>query len=417
MADSQRFAILGRVWSADDPQFQELLARVHDTAERPRCLCVPGGVEMYVAQHRQLVVKRMPQTGSRHHPGCSSYELPTQESGLGELLGDAVVESETGGVSLRVDFPWIRTGRGGAGRGEPAPRADVAVERRRMSLRALMHFLFERAGFNRWSPAMEGKRNQAVLHKYLMEAASDISVKGENLAGRLYVPEPFNEATRGETAERRKRKLAVLRPAQTGRPLALVMGQYKGCEAAGDGRRVWIRHMPDAPLLVDERTWCGIERVFAPLLQAGDADTGHKVRLVLAALVRARREYTYEIDAASFMLASEEWIPLDGVHECPLIGALVSQRRRFVKPLRYDAKSVAAFPNALLLDVGPQAFPLHVLSAFMPPADRLSKERSAARVGGAGWVWNTDEEMPPLPPVVAAVRVPVGSAHGVGDGS
>ena len=47
-----------------------------------------------------------------------------------------------------------------------------------MSLHALMHFLFERAGFNRWSPAMEGKRNQGVLHKYLMNAAEDVMVKG-----------------------------------------------------------------------------------------------------------------------------------------------------------------------------------------------------------------------------------------------
>jgi hypothetical protein len=41
-----------------------------------------------------------------------------------------------------------------------------------MSLRALLHFLYERAGFNRWYPAMEGRRNQGVLHKYLCEAAS-----------------------------------------------------------------------------------------------------------------------------------------------------------------------------------------------------------------------------------------------------
>jgi hypothetical protein len=314
-----------------------------------------------------------------------------------------------------VDFPWIRTGRGGAGRGEPAPPADVAVEKRRMSLRALMHFLFERAGFNRWSPAMEGKRNQGVLHKYLMEAAADISVKGENLAVRLYVPEPFNEATRGEAAERRRRKLAVLQPAEAGRPLALVMGEYKGCDAAGGARRIWIRHMPGAPLLVDERTWRGMERVFAPLLQARDADTGHKVRLMLAALVRARREYTYEIDAASFMLASEEWIPLDGVHECPLIGALVSQRRRFVKPLRYDAKSVAAFPNALLLDAGPSPVALHLASAFANQVDRAAKERAIQRAGPAAWVWRGEAQLPAFPAVATAVlgrgRLPLSASE------
>lgn len=404
--DGQRFSILGRVWSDEDPQWQQVLARVHDTSERPRCLCVPGGVEMYVSQHRHLLVKRMPDTGSRHHPGCPSYELPAQESGLGELLGEAVLETEAGGVDLRVDFPWARTTRATASRVDADPPPDVVGERRRMSLRALMHYLFERAGFNRWTPAMEGRRTQGVLHKYLMDAAADVSVRGMVLAERLYVPEPFNEATRSEAAARRRQKLSMLQPTAASSPLALVMGEFKACEAAVGGLRVWIRHMPDAPLLVAEPTWRKIERKFAPLLQARDADTGHRVRLMLAALVRARREYTYEIDAASLMLASGDWIPLEGVHEVPLVQALVAQRRRFVKPLRYDARSAAAFPNALLLDVGQQPFPLHLLSAFMTPADRAARERSAAKAPGSGWVWRTDQEMPPLPPAATSAATP-----------
>jgi Protein of unknown function (DUF1173) len=403
--EGQRFSILGRVWSDEDPQWQQVLAHVHNTAERPRCLCVPGGVEMYVSQHRHLVVKRMPDTGSRHHPGCPSYELPAQESGLGELIGEAVLESETGGVSLRVDFPWVRTTRAGTARVDADPPPDVVGERRRMSLRALMHYLFERAGFNRWTPAMEGRRSQGVLHKYLMDAAADVSVRGVVLAERLYVPEPFNEATRGEAAARRRHKFAMLQPTAAGCPLALVMGEFKACEPAM-GLRVWIRHMPDAPLLVGEATWRRIERKFGPLLQARDADVGHPVRLMLAALVKARRAFTYEIDAASLMLASGDWIPIEGVHEVPLVQALVAQRRRFVKPLRYDARSAAVFPNALLLDVGPQPCPLHLLSAFMTPADRMAKERSAAMAAGGAWVWWTDQGMPPLPP---AAPVPVAS--------
>jgi hypothetical protein len=116
----------------------------------------------------------------------------------------------------------------------------------------------------------------------------------------------------------------------------------------------------------------------------------------MAALIRARREYTYEIDAASLMLTSEHWIPIEGVHELPLIDALVAQHRRFVKPLRYDARSAAAFPNALLLDAGPAPVPLHVVSAFMDPKERLSKERAIAEIGAQGaWVWRTEEPMPP----------------------
>jgi hypothetical protein len=396
--DGQRFSVLGGVWSDADPQWQQVLAGVHDAAERPRCLCVPGGVEMYVAQHRQLVVKRMPGTGCRHHPACPSHELPAQDSGLGELLGEAVLESESGSVSLRVDFPWMRSARAGVARGDVDPAAEVVVEKRRMSLRALMHYLFERAGLNRWSPAMEGKRNQGVLHKYLMEAAADVSVRGEALHDRLYVPEPFSEATRTEAGERRRLNFAVLRPVEGRHPLALVMGEFKVCEPAAGGRRVWVRHMPDAPLLASEKTWRRIERSFSSLLQARDADTGHRMRLMLAALVMARREFTYEIDAVSLMLCSADWIPLEGVHEVPLVRALVAQRRRFVKPLRYDARSAVAFPNALLLDVGAIPLPLYVVNAFMTAGDRRAKECSIGRPGISKWIWRDEPTIPSFPP-------------------
>lgn len=75
------------------------------------------------------------------------------------------------------------------------------------------------------------------------------------------------------------------------------------------------------------------------------------MRLILVALVYARREHTYAIDAASLMLTTVQWIPLQGVHDLPLMQALIDQRRRFIKPLRYDAKATeaSACPNALIL--------------------------------------------------------------------
>ena len=94
--DGQRFSIAGRVYDMADPLLQEALACVHDGADRPRCLCVPEGVEMYVARHRQYVVKRMPGTGGQHHPQCPSYEPDAQQSGLGELMGEAIVETGPG---------------------------------------------------------------------------------------------------------------------------------------------------------------------------------------------------------------------------------------------------------------------------------------------------------------------------------
>lgn len=402
--ERQRFLILGHVHGIDDEGFQEALARVYDNGPRPRCLCQRDGVEMYVARHGRFVVKRMPDTGNLHHAGCPSYEPEAAQSGLGELVGDAVLELEPGQVELRVDFPWAHAlaTESARNRGERGDAGEVEAPRRRMSLRAVTHYLFERAGFNRWTPAMAGKRRQAVIRKYLLEAAADISIKGERLAQRLYVPEAFNEATHAEAAIRRREKLALLQPTNNQMPLALLIGEFKAAEPSGSSVKVWIKHMPDVPLWADRQVWARIERTFAAVFEARGADVGAKPRLILSTLIRARREHTYEIDTASLMLTSEQWIPVEGVHELPLIRALVEQGRRFVKPLRYDAGSAGRFPNALLLDAGARPVPLHVTSAFLSAVERAAKTRALAADADAAeapWVWASDQQMPLFPPV------------------
>jgi hypothetical protein len=395
--DVQLFDIGGEVLEARDSKLQETLERVYSKNIRPRCLCAPGGVEMYVARHWRFVVKRLPGSGKSHHPTCPAYELDPRQSGLADL-GGAVTERSGGQFLLRVDFPWTRSSRSGAGRERAEARAGVTTQRpiKRMSLQALTHFLFDQAGFNRWSPAMEGKRSQGVLQRHLDRAAADLIVQGVSLADRLYVPEPFTEAGRLAVAQRRREKLSFLQPCEGRYPLGIVIGEFKQVEHGTGGARVWIKHMPDAPLLVARSTWERIERGFASVLESRDADVPHQVRLVMTALVRSRRENIYELDGACLAVASEHWIPVDSYRELPLVQRLVDDGRRFLKPLRFDLRSAATLPNALLLDTGPLPTPLHILSPYMSPAERSAKEAAIAACAG-GWTWDTSTAMPDLP--------------------
>lgn len=402
MMEEQRFFIKGVSYSADEVRLQDALGQIYATAERPRCMCIRHGVEMYVAKHRQYVVKRMPGTGDQHHPACASYEPAYGQSGLGELIGDAVIEHSPERIELRVDFPLARIPRKSVPRGEPAPPADISAGRRRMSLRAVMHYLFERAGFHRWTPAMEGKRTQGVIHKYLMEAAAEIEMKGARLSERLYVPEPFSEERKVAIAERRRNKLAILSAPEdaTQFKMALVLGEFKGAENAASGRKLWIKHMPDAPLFMDNKAWERIVRVYGDLFEACDADTSTRPRLVLCAVIYAKREHIYHIDTASIILTTASWIPVDGIHELGLLQALIDRKRRFVKPMRYDAPPTLAFASALLLDTGATSTPLHVLSPFMSLKEWTAKARAIRESGAGTWVWNTETPMPALPTAV-----------------
>ena len=218
------------------------------------------------------------------------------------------------------------------------------------------------------------------------------------------MPEPFSEASKAAAAQRRRDKLAILQPRDGQSPLAVVLGEFKTCEATAFGRRVWIKHMPDAPLLIADKTWERARRVYAAYFEVQDADAVYRPRLVLTALIRAKREHVYEVDVLSLMLTTEHWIPVEGAHEIELIHALVEQQRRFIKPLRYDAKSAAGFPNALLIDTGAEPVALHVVSAFAEEEERAAKIQAVSRLASPTWTWWTDQPMPALPALSNAAR-------------
>ncbi|HEY1092100.1 MAG TPA: DUF1173 family protein, partial [Burkholderiaceae bacterium] len=99
------------------PGFTEAIALAYSRRRRPRCLCCPEGIEMYVARLRDgYIVKRMPETGSRHAPDCASFEPPTKLSGLRHLMGTAIKEDpNTGMTTLRLGFSLSKRP------GRPAP--------------------------------------------------------------------------------------------------------------------------------------------------------------------------------------------------------------------------------------------------------------------------------------------------------
>ena len=68
------YLVNGRHVDQDDAAFPSEMAMAHLRHARPRCLCRPDGIEMYVAKARnKLVLKRMPYTGPSHAPLCRSF--------------------------------------------------------------------------------------------------------------------------------------------------------------------------------------------------------------------------------------------------------------------------------------------------------------------------------------------------------
>ena len=131
------YLIGGQRFEAGTPRFAEAVAEAHAARQRPRCLCLAEGVEMYIARlagaHEGYVVKRMPGTGSQHAPDCPAYEPPPEATGLGQVLGSAISEDPaTGETTLKLDFPLSKiAGRSAA----PAVRRPTSRSRRARSSR------------------------------------------------------------------------------------------------------------------------------------------------------------------------------------------------------------------------------------------------------------------------------------------
>lgn len=242
--DQPRYLVNGKVFGEHDSDLQAALARLHDMPLRPKCLCVRGGVEMCIAKYSDYVLRRMPEQGSLHHPTCPHYEIPARDSGFGQVLGEAIIERSPDVVELRLDFPLTRRVGRGSSSGEPKAPAEVRIARKKLSLRGLLHFLWERAGFNRWYPRMQGKRTYWVLRTYLLQVAQGVETKGLRLSERLFIPETFTPEKANEIAERREKALSILlSPNEAVQSEVLVARLRRHRRIGGDRRMVthWVQ--------------------------------------------------------------------------------------------------------------------------------------------------------------------------------
>jgi hypothetical protein len=402
------YEVRGQRVSADADNFQEVLAAVYNSEDRPLCMCAAEGVPMYVAKYGEYVLKRMPDTGPSHHPSCDSFEPEPGVSGRAEL-GAAIDEKENQPVEIKLGFALSRyAGRPGPTPGDPSERPPGEVDSKtpRCSLRALVHYLWEEAGLNRWYPRMKGKRGQWTLHKYLIREAQRVRTKGVSLGERLYVPEVFRVQDKEAIAERRRQHLAFLHSPEDNVvfKMGLVIGEYNGVEPGAVGMKLYVKHAPDAPLHIDSRSWERVRRNYGEIMDAVDADVAHKPHVVLAAVIYAAQEGMYQIESMSMMLVSDQWLPVEGVYEIPLLERLIEQDRVFIKPLRYDAKSAAKFPNVLLLDAGDEPIHMHVISPMADEKTRRAKEHQVRERGELAWEWDRSKSMPQIPPKVMAVQ-------------
>ena len=389
-------AIIGK----SDPGFNELLGSAYKSRERPVCLCRPCGIGMYVVcVEGRFHIKRMPNTGSDHDPACGSYEPPGELSGLGPVIGSAIIENpELGTTALKLDFSLSKS----SGRAAPVP-GDVATDSVRtdgnkLTLRALLHYLWEQAGFQKWSPSMKGKRNWGVIRKYLLLAAEHKHTKGSKLAEVLYVPEPFAVERKDAIAQRRVAQMSRVAeaPGHTGpRRLMLLIGEVKEISASRHGHKLVIKHLPDFHFMMAGDVHKRLGMRFDMELSLWDAIEG--AHLLTVFTFGVNRAGVASVEEIGLMVTTENWTPFENRADKFLLDALTRDGRRFLKGMRYNLSATRPMASAVLTDTpAPTAMYIHPPGAGDDYARALDKLIRESKV--ASWVWHPDNgDMPTVP--------------------
>jgi hypothetical protein len=398
-APSSVYEIGGQRFEATSRGFAEAIAEAHATHHRPRCMCLVDGVEMYVARlagtNEGFIVKRMPNTGSHHALDCPSYEPPPESSGLGQVLGSAITEDPaTGETTLKLDFSMSKI----AGRSAmPAASGDgdsVASSGTKLSLRGLLHYLWDQAELTRWQPGFAGKRTWSTVRKHLLLAAENKIARGDSLRSRLYIPEVFSVEHRDAISARRMAQWSQA-VAVPGKPqqLMLLIAEVKEIVPARYGFKAVVKHVPDQAFALDEQLYRQLDRRFeSGLALWGTAEDIHMV-IIAAFSVAATGIPT--IVELSLMPVTRQWLPVEDGFEKQLIERLIADGRYFVKGLRYNLGADSALASATLTDCEGSAPLLFVAHAGIEESGRY---RQVCDPLVPVWLWNPlSEAMPSLP--------------------
>lgn len=355
-----QFQILQYQISKQDPQFNDLLQYAYENKITPYCLCKTPPLAMYIAKYEgeKFAIKRMPNSGYQHNINCESFTVPEILSGKESLSGSALVEdSETGFTNLKLDFSLTKNKSTRTHiHSNSSEQSDVESPSKRMTITALLHFLYEEANLNRWSPKMKNKRNWFVVRKYLLLAAEQKVTKKAPLLQSLLIPEVFTVEKKEYLKEQYNQYLKTLHSTNLVKKLGILIGELKSIDVARYGFKFMIKHLPELPAYCSEELFKKIERKFQTELSFFYEDAN--IHLLTIFTFSISPTGNLHIETISFMLVDENWIPFSSFSEFNLNKELYSSNKHFIKGLRYNLQDSAIIASAVTFELNekPTAF-------------------------------------------------------------
>ncbi|WP_331722998.1 DUF1173 family protein [Nocardia sp. NBC_00511] len=310
------------------------------------CLCQPEPLRLVIrCRGGRYFLARWPGEGQAHHHSCPFHQIDPALSGRGAYADDAIVEGPEG-TSIRFDTPLLVKPATTVSETDPRATDSVSGGRCTVGLLGLLHYLWEDAHLNAYSPGQ--RRGWPQIRATLESQMQDCVLSRHALAEVLYLVPPY----RPETADANRAAFAAfltgLRSPREQVRRGLLLGELTEATASAHSVAYKVKHLPRtlyASHELHQRILRSHRHAFA---RAASQHGGHRIALFL--IERSPKGYASVADAAVMLTTGDTYIPADSSHELVMANALQAAHRAYFKPVRYDHTSLV-LPDFVLTDV------------------------------------------------------------------
>ena len=395
----RNFTIGDQTVDESSPEFRLLLPHAYEQRLRPMCMCKEPPVAMYIARlEDRYLIKRLPLSGRDHDPACPSYQPPYELSGLGSLIGNAIQIDASGKADLKLDFSLTKRGpRTAPGASAETGEPGIRSEPRKLSLRAMLHYLWEAGELTEWRSTWAGRRGWGRVRTSLINAASQMTARGGSLSDMLFVPEVFHPDDKDGIAARRSAALKNIQATGSGpRKLMMIVAEVKEFSTARGGHKIVVRHLP-FPLMIDDGAWGRLAARYETELELWRSSEAF--HLIVIATFGVSTAGIASAEEVALMVTNEHWLPFENIHELRLLEKLSHFKRKSVKGLRFNLGRDVPIVSVTL----PEQKPAPVAMFIVPAGAGDDYEQALTnmidlRPEITPWVWRVAEsDIPPLP--------------------
>ena len=351
------------------------------------CHCSGRAQPLYVSHKgfRYYYLAKQGNTGALHHRSCDFWEPDTDDTqGRGRTTKPACVMRDDGMIDIKLDCPLARlqTTKQASPARVPSGGTRNRSSRSSWTLLGLLQDLWSEAQLNAWFPRRRSPPSMAEVRRKILDEMTSRIVAGRKLEDIAFFPEYSDNFTVSEQAN--SKRLMNLTEHQDRAALVIgVLAKVVSSKFDDGGKGLMLRLMKERLWMTPEQTK-SVEKSFARQLAGVDSAT----RKIIVICTVFRSNSTLKVGNIAMMTVSPEFIPADSDYELQVIDKLISEGRRFDKPIRLehdfvpDFKLRDTYPNTVMEVFGMMNDPEYARHA-------VEKLRSYAQSGIPTWQWNT----------------------------